>query len=185
MLLLTQTLAAANAKVERLHQDGADLIRTETRINAPRALLLTVLEQPCHVREWMPDLTEVRLLDPDAQLGQRVYMVTKGTLLSQPRDSIGRFQRSGEQPVIIAMQAEPDALPRHPDRVRIPFAEAHWSLFKQEDTTLLHYQQRVAIGGRIPQWLADEYSTRYVARVMESLTKYVATLSSPDCPALH
>ncbi len=182
-MLLAPALTRANDSVQRQPLDGADLIVAEARLAIQADWLLSVLEQPCHVREWMPDLVEIRSLAPDPGPGQRVYMVTRGTLLSQPRDSVGRFVRDPDTPLQITMQAEPDALPPVSGRVRIPYAEARWSLFAEEATTLLHYQQRVAIGGQVPQWLADHYSQRYVARVLDSLKRYVATLSSPDCPA--
>jgi hypothetical protein len=108
-------------------------------------------------------------------------MLTRGNLLASPRDAVSRFVRHGQAPIMIDMTSEPDALPHNPGVIRIPFARARWSLFAAEDTTLVTYQQEVAAGGSIPQWLADQYSLRHVARALESLTSYVASLSTVDC----
>ena len=181
--------------ITRQRQDGPDLINAELTIPASTTLLVTVLETPCHVLRWMPDLTDIRVLNNTPEGSKRVYMQSRGTLFSQPRDSISLFTKTGgtpknhstsaKTPIIITMQAQPDALPEQPGTVRIPFAHARWSLSEREASTLLTYQQEVAAGGNVPQWLADQYSVRFVRNAMESLTKYVATLSSSDCPAIQ
>ena len=181
--------------VTRQRQSVPDLIEAEFTIPASTALLVSVLETPCHVLNWMPDLTDIRILDDAPDGTQRVYMRSRGTLFSQPRDSISLFTKtddavnthaeSSKTPIVITMRAQPDALAEQPDTVRIPFARARWSLSEREASTLLTYQQEVAAGGNVPQWLADQYSVRFVRNAMESLTKYVATLSSSDCPAIQ
>lgn len=173
--------AVSAVEVKRHKQKGPDLVSASTHIAATPTLLLAALEQPCHVIQWMPDLIDVRPLPSDTIPGQRIYMLTRGNLLASPRDAINRFVRHGQAPIIIDMTSEPDALPYNTDIIRIPFARARWSLFAAEDTTLVTYQQEVAAGGNIPQWLADQYSLRHVARALESLTTYVATLSTVDC----
>ena len=170
-------------EITRTDHSGADLVQAQVQLPVTPSRLLPVLEQPCHVRQWMPDLVRIQLLATDGKPGQRVYMVSRGSWLTRPRDSVSRFVRSGSNPIVITMTAEPDALPQRDQYIRIPFARARWSLLRREDTTLLQYQQQVAAGGSIPQWLADQYSVRFVRHAMEALTKYVATLSSADCPA--
>jgi hypothetical protein len=178
-LLISGTANAVDVK--RHKQEGPDVISASTHVAATPALLLAALEQPCHVIQWMPDLIDVRPLPDDAQPGQRIYMLTRGNLFASPRDAINRFIRHGQSPTIIEMRSEPDALPRQSGVIRIPFARARWSIFAAEDTTLVTYQQEVAAGGNVPQWLADQYSLRHVTRALESLTTYVATLSTADC----
>lgn len=167
--------------IKRVKQPGPDQIIASTHIAASTNLLLAALESPCHVLNWMPDLVVIRALAQDEQPGTRVYMLTRGNFIASPRDAISRFTRHGQFPIIIDMMSEPDALPTEAGIVRIPYARARWSLFAAEDTTLVTYQQQVAAGGNIPQWLADQYSLRHVTRALESLTTYVATLSTSEC----
>lgn len=181
LLCLLLSSAASAVEIKRHKQNGPDLISASTHIAATSTLLLAALEQPCHVIHWMPDLIDVRPLPDDAKLGQRIYMRTRGHLFTSPRDAINRFVRHGQSPIMIDMTSEPDALPPQTSVIRIPFARARWSLLTAEDTTIVTYQQEVAAGGNVPQWLADQYSQRHVARALESLTSYVATLSTADC----
>lgn len=184
LCLLSQPLwSMPEILIERNHSEGPDLIRARTRLPVPLERLLLFLEQPCHVRQWMPKLEEIRYLAQDQAPGQLVYIANHGNWLARGRDAVLRFTRTGKNPVQIEVRAEPNHLPHRDGFVRLPFSEAHWSLSEEQATTLLDYRQQVVLGGRVPQWLADRLSQRHVQSTLEALIEYAETIDSGDCPA--
>lgn len=156
-------------------------VDARARIRAPADTVLDALEQPCHVRQWMPDLIEVRILDRPAPQVTRVYMASRTPWPFQPRDAITRFERQAGNPVLITLQGEPDALPPRDGFIRIPASSGEWRLLSEGNQTLVTYRLRVDPGGRIPQWLADSASQRRARAAMEALKNYAESPAVNHC----
>ncbi len=176
LLASVPALASEMAEPERERLDGPDRIHAQMRLPLGAGQLLTLLETPCHVRQWMPDLEEIRILEQPAPGQTLVYMATRTPWPLAPRDAVTLFRRESEDPVTLTMEARPRAMPERSGHVRIPFTEGRWLLRPDHGHTMLGYEQRVDPGGRLPQWAADRAAVDRVATTMENLRDYVETI---------
>ena len=133
------------------------------------------------MRQWMPDLIEVRIIDHPAPGQTLVYMATAAPWPFQPRDAVTRFERHAGNPLTITLQGKPDALPRREGFIRIPASSGQWRLLSEGNQTLVTYRLRVDPGGRIPQWLADSASQRRARAAMEALKEYAESPAANRC----
>lgn len=172
--------------VSRETRNGPDRLHARLTLPVAPATAMNILEQPCHVRRWMPGLTALEVVARPAPGKTLVYMAHAGRWPVMPRDAVTLFERpvpaSDQQDTIeLTMQARPEALPAQPGHVRIPFIEGRWTLRSSANGTRLDYQQRVDPGGRLPQALADRAALRHVGNTMEALKDYVANLADDTC----
>ncbi|MBZ2189773.1 hypothetical protein K8B33_11740 [Alcanivorax sp. JB21] len=175
-----------STRVMRERQSGPDIVRAATRLPLNVNTLLSVLEHPCHVRQWAPDLEELVLLEHhDGH--SLVYMRTRTPWPMRPRDAVTRFSRhqTEDGTVTLTMQGERDAVPAMPGVVRMPFIAGQWQLRPEaEAMTQVDYQQRVSPGGGVPQWLADQAAVRHVRTTLAALEEYVERHTEEnDCSA--
>ena len=184
----------ADTRVTRAQQAGPDMVHATAVLPIRTHDLLAVLEQPCHVRQWMPDLEMLTLL---TQQGEQslVYMRMRAPWPMRSRDAVTRFTRhqADDGTVTLTMQGDSDAIARVPGVVRMPFIAGQWRLIAEEtpeDTpegkplTRVDYQQRVDPGGGVPQWLADRAAVRHVGATLAALEAYVERgPDDSDCEA--
>lgn len=185
-LLTTLALSLSDrvvaVEVERVSRQGPDEIRATVLIKAPVTQVLTLLEQPCHVRQWVPKLRSLTILAWPGENQALVYMATDLGWPMLPRDSVILFTRSEGPPVTLTMQSRPDSLPAVTGYQRIPFSEGSWTLYDEPpDTTRVDYVQRVAPGGRVSQWVSDRIGMTEVAKLLQALQDYAGSSQSTTC----
>ncbi|MFO7704629.1 MAG: START domain-containing protein [Halopseudomonas sp.] len=168
--------------VERVPRQGPDEIRATVLVKAPVTRVLTLLEQPCHLRQWVPKLRSLTILARPVENQALVYMATDLGWPMLPRDSVTLFTRSEGPPVTLTMQSRPDSLPAVTGYQRIPFSEGSWTLHDEPpDTTRVDYVQRVEPGGRVSQWLSDRIGMTEVAELLQALRDYAGSSQSTTC----
>ncbi|WP_178091388.1 START domain-containing protein [Halopseudomonas laoshanensis] len=187
-LLLLTTLALSLSgrvlavEVERVSRDGPDEIRATVSVAAPVTRVLTLLEQPCHLLQWVPKVRSLTVLARPGENLTLVYMATDLGWPMQLRDSVTLFTRSEGPPVTLTMQSRPDSVPAVDGYQRIPFSEGSWTLYaEQADTTRVEYVQRVEPGGQVSQWLSDRVGVTEVAELLQALRDYAAGSRSITC----
>lgn len=169
-------------EVERVSRDGPDELRATVLVAAPEARVLTLLEKPCHLLEWVPKLRSLTILAKPGENQTLVYMATDLGWPMNLRDSVTLFTRSEGPPVTLTMQSRPDSVPAVDGYQRIPFSEGSWTLYaEQADTTRVDYVQRVEPGGQVSQWLSDRIGMTEVAELLQSLRDYAADSRSNTC----
>lgn len=169
-------------EVERVPRDGPDEIRATVSVAAPVTRVLTLLEQPCHLLQWVPKVRSLTVLARPGENLTLVYMATDLGWPMQLRDSVTLFTRDEGPPVTLTMQSRPDSVPAVDGYQRIPFSEGSWTLYaEQADTTRVEYVQRVEPGGQVSQWLSDRIGMTEVAELLQALSDYAADSRSNTC----
>ena len=169
-------------EVERVSRQGPDEIRATVLVAAPVTRVLTLLEQPCHLLQWVPKLRSLTILARPAENQTLVYMATDLGWPMHPRDSVTLFTRSEGPPLTLAMQSRPDSMPAITGYQRIPFSEGSWTLYdEQPDTTRVDYVQRVEPGGQVPQWLSNRIGMTEVAELLQALRDYAGGSQNNTC----
>lgn len=169
-------------EVERLSRDGPDEIRATVVVAAPVTRILTLLEQPCHLLQWVPKLRSLTILARPGENQTLVYMATDLGWPMHPRDSVTLFTRSAGPPITLTMQSRPDSTPVVTGYQRIPFSEGSWTLYaEQPDITRVDYVQRVEPGGQVSQWLSDRIGMTEVAELLQALHDYAVDSQSTIC----
>ncbi|MBQ0742561.1 MAG: hypothetical protein KBT85_04605 [Pseudomonas sp.] len=181
-LMLSLPGRALAVEVERVTRDGPDELRATVLLAAPEARVLALLEQPCHLLEWVPKLRSLTILEKPGENQTLVYMATELGWPMSLRDSVTLFTRSDGPPVTLTMQSRPDSVPAVDGYQRIPFSEGSWTLYaEQADTTRVDYVQRVEPGGQVSQWLSDRIGMAEVADLLQALRDYAAGSQSNTC----
>lgn len=173
-----------SAQVTREQHSGPDTVHATAMLPIGTTALLSVLENPCHVRRWMPDLEELEVLTQhDGH--SLVYMRTRAPWPLRPRDAVTRFTRhiTEDGIVTLTMRGESDAVAPVPGVVRMPFIDGQWQLTPAQSApasapeggtlTRVDYAQRVSPGGGVPQWLADQTAVRHVRATLAALEEYL------------
>lgn len=169
-------------EVERISRDGPDEVRATVSVAAPVARVLTLLEQPCHLLQWVPKLRSLTILARPGEDQTLVYMATELGWPMDLRDSVTLFTRSEGPPVTLTMQSRPDSMPAVNGYQRIPFSEGSWTLYVElPDSTRVDYVQRVAPGGQVSQWLSDRIGMTEVAELLQALRDYAVDSQSNTC----
>lgn len=188
-LVLLTTLAvslpdyAVAVEVGRVFRHGPDEIHATVLVPAPVSRVLTFLEEPCHLRRWLPNLGSLRILARPRENQTLVYMATDFAWPMSPRDSVTLFTRRQGPPITLDMQSRPNALPEMPGYQRIPFSEGSWTLrIELSDATRVDYLQRVEPGGQLPQWLSDRVGMAHVAELLSALRDYASDAGTSGCP---
>lgn len=191
LLLCLGTSVQASGPVTRTVMPGPDQFELQAVLPVERAALLPLLEQPCHVRQWMPAVETLTILERPSATRTLVYMARQAPWPLQGRDAVTLFERHPGNPVVLTMQGRPKAWPEQPGHVRVPFTEGSWSLQALPGTnrTRVVYRQRVNPGGGIPQWLADRLAPGQMEAALAALENYVRDPQRTDCtaaqPAAH
>lgn len=168
--------------VERISRPGPDEIRATVLVAAPVVRVLTLLEQPCHLLQWVPKLRSLTILARPGENQALVYMATDLGWPMHPRDSVTLFTRSAGPPVTLTMQSRPYSMPAVTGYQRIPFSEGIWTLHDEPpDTTRVDYVQRVEPGGRVSQWVSDRVGMTEVAELLQALRDYAGSSQSDTC----
>lgn len=190
-VLLVSLLASFGAWAQAAHpvtrtaMPGPDQFELRAELPVALAELLPLLEQPCHVRQWMPGVDTLTILERPSPTRTLVYMARSAPWPLSGRDAVTLFERHSGDPVVLTMKGKPDAWPEQPDHVRVPFTEGSWSLQAQPEMgrTRVVYRQRVNPGGGIPQWLADRLAPGQMEAALAALENYVRDPQRTDCPA--
>ncbi|MZR63107.1 START domain-containing protein [Alcanivorax sp. DP30] len=182
MLLWLPALVAAEGVV-RTPLPGPDRFELQTALPIPLRQLLPILETPCHVRQWMPGIETLTILDRPSATQTLVYMARKAPWPLSGRDAVTLFERHPGDPLVLTMSGQPDAWPDQPGHVRVPYTEGSWTLTAQGNTTHVIYRQQVDPGGGIPQWLADRLAPGQMEAALTALESYVRDPHRKDCAA--
>lgn len=182
VLLLMPLWAGANG-VTRMALPGPDRFELTAELPISLRALLPVLEQPCHVRQWMPGIETLRILERQSDTRTLVYMARKAPWPLSGRDAVTLFERHAGDPVVLTMSGQPDAWPDQPGHVRVPYTEGSWTLYAKGPTTRVVYRQQVDPGGGIPQWLADRLAPGQMEAALAALEAYVRDPHRTDCAA--
>ena len=182
MLLWLPSLVAAESVV-RTSLPGPDRFELQTALPIPRSQLLPILEAPCHVRQWMPGIETLSILDRPTATQTLVYMARKAPWPLSGRDAVTLFERHPGEPLVLTMSGQPEAWPEQPGHVRVPYTEGSWTLHDEGSTTRVVYQQQVDPGGGIPQWLADRLAPGQMEAALTALESYVRDPHRKDCTA--
>ena len=183
ILLLWLASMAGAAEVMRTPLPGPDRFALEAELPVPLHQLLPILEAPCHVRQWMPGIKTLTILDRPSATQTLVYMARKAPWPLSGRDAVTLFERHPGDPLVLSMSGQPDAWPDQPGLVRVPYTEGSWTLHDEGNTTRVVYQQQVAPGGGIPQWLADRLAPGQMEAALAALEAYVRDPQRTDCTA--
>ncbi|WP_272963282.1 START domain-containing protein [Alcanivorax jadensis] len=177
--------AQAADPVTRTAMPGPDQFELRAVLPVSLDALLPVLEQPCHVRQWMPGVETLTILKRPSATQTLVYMARQAPWPLSGRDAVTLFERHPGEPVVLTMQGEPEAWPRQPGHVRVPFTEGSWTLQTEpgNGSTRVVYRQRVNPGGGIPQWLADRFAPGHMEAALAALENYVRNPQRTNCTA--
>ena len=126
--------AQAAGPVTRTAMPGPDQFELRAVLPVDRTVLLPLLEQPCHVRQWMPAVETLTILERPSSTQTLVHMARSAPWPLSGRDAVTLFERHPGDPVVLTMQGKPDAWPEQPGYVRVPFTEGSWSLQVQPET---------------------------------------------------
>ncbi|WP_290536956.1 START domain-containing protein [Alcanivorax sp.] len=184
-LLLGLGLIARADTVSRTSMPGPDCFELQAELPIPLDVLLPILEVPCHVRQWMPGLEALTVLDRPSDTQTLIYMARRAPWPLSGRDAVILFERHPGNPVKLTMSGRPDAWPEQPGHVRVTYTEGSWTLRPQDHNggTRVVYRQRVDPGGGIPQWLADRLAPGQMEAALVALEAYVRNPQRSDCSA--
>lgn len=173
---------AVAVEVERVPRQGPDEIRATVLIPAPMTEVLAALEEPCHLRRWLPNLGSLIILARPRENQTLVYMATDLPWPMPPRDSITLFTRHEGPPITLDMESRPNAMPEVAGYQRIPFSEGSWTLRTElSGATRVDYLQRVEPGGKMPQWLSDRVGMAHTAELLSALRDYAVGTDASSC----
>ncbi|TSJ68518.1 hypothetical protein FPC41_13400 [Marinobacter vulgaris] len=173
---------AVAVEVERVPRQGPDEIHATVLVPAPVKQVLAVLEEPCHLRRWVPKLASLKILARPRENQTLVYMATDPAWPMFPRDNVILFTRHEGPPITLDMQSRPNAMPEMAGYQRIPFSEGSWTLRTElSDATRVDYLQRVEPGGQMPQWLSDHIGMAHVAELLSALQNYAGGTDTGNC----
>ena len=151
--------------------------RAETRVPVAVDAVLALLSDAPSFPYWFSDCVENRVL---AQLsaGERiVYVVTDAPFPVSDRDSIIRTRVAHDavtHAVTVTMLGQPDYVPLHAGRVRVPKLEGLWTLTPISATeTQVKFELRADTGGSVPAFLAERQVTSGPFATMRRLRKWV------------
>lgn len=185
-LLLIPLLVPAGAaagNVTRVTLPGPDRFELQAELPIQRGELLPILETPCHVRQWMPGIETLTILERPSATQTLVYMARRAPWPLSGRDAVTLFERHPGDPLVLTMTGIPDAWPDQPGHVRVPYTEGSWTLYARGGSTRVIYRQQVDPGGGIPQWLADRLAPGQMEAALAALEHYVRDLQRTDCTA--
>lgn len=172
--------------VKRVPRQGPDEIHATVLVLAPVRQVLAVLEEPCHLRRWVPKLGSLKILAKPRENQTLVYMTTDPAWPMSPRDSVTLFTRHEGPPITLDMQSRPNAVPEMDGYQRIPFSEGSWTLHTElSGVTRVDYLQRVEPGGQMPQWLSDRMGTSHAAELLSALQNYADGTDTSSCNGDH
>lgn len=182
VLLLLPLLSVAD-RVSRTALPGPDRFELEAELPIPLTQLVPILEQPCHVLQWMPGIETLKILERPSKTQTLVYMARKAPWPLSGRDAVTLFERHPGDPLVLTMSGNPAAYPDQPGHVRVPYTEGSWTLHGQGSSTRVLYRQQVDPGGGIPQWLADRLAPGQMEAALAALETYVRDPHRTDCTA--
>ena len=166
---------AVAVEVERIPRQGPDEIRATVLVAAPVRQVLAFLEEPCHLRQWVPDLGSLTILARPQENQTLVYLATDPAWPMSPRDSVTLFTRHEGPPITLNMQSRPNAVPEMAGYQRIPFSNGSWTLRSElSGATRVDYIQRIEPGGHMPQWLSDRTGMTRAAELLSALQNYAS-----------
>ena len=173
---------AVAVEVERVPRQGPDEIHATVLVQAPVRQVLAFLEEPSHLRQWVPDLGSLMILARPQENQTLVYLATNPAWPMFPRDSVTLFTRHEGPPITLDMQSRPNAVPEMAGYQRIPFSEGSWTLRTElSGATRVDYVQRVEPGGQMPQWLSDRIGMTRAAELLSALQNYAGGTDTSSC----
>lgn len=173
---------AVAVEVERVARQGPDEIHATVLVSASVKQVLTVLEDPCHLRRWVPKLESLKILARPQENQTLVYMATDPAWPMSPRDSVTLFTRHQGPPITLEMQSRPNTVPEKAGYHRIPFSEGRWTLRSElSGTTRVDYVQRIEPGGQMPQWLSDRMGVSHATELLNALKNYAGGTDTGSC----
>tara|TARA_R110001583_G_C5658373_1_gene409405 strand:+ start:535 stop:1191 length:657 start_codon:yes stop_codon:yes gene_type:complete len=173
---------AVAVEVERVSRQGPDEIHATVLIPAPVRQVLEVLEEPCHLRRWVPKLGSLKILARPRENQTLVYVATDRAWPMSPRDSVTLFTRHQGPPITLDMESRPNAVPEMAGYQRIPFSKGSWTLRTElSGATRVDYLQRVEPGGQMPQWWSDRLGITHAAEVLSALQNYAGGTDTSSC----
>lgn len=177
---------AVAVEVKRVPRQGPDEIHATVLILAPVRQVLAVLEEPCHLRRWVPKLGSLKILERPRENQTLVYMATVPAWPASPRDSVTLFTRHEGPPITLDMQSRPNAVAEMAGYQRIPFSEGSWTLRTElSGATRVDYIQRIEPGGQMPQWLSDRIGMARAAELLSAMQNYAGGTDTSNCSRDH
>ena len=141
--------------------EGSDFkeFRCTTTMDAALTALVAVYQDVDAYAEWMPNTSEVRMLEVQGDTAHVHYLVNPAPWPVADRDAVYRFrysQASSSKMVTIEMDGLPDLIPEESGRVRIPRAGGFYRFTPMGDGRVrVVFQLQVEPGGNIPAWLVN------------------------------
>ncbi len=164
--LLVCTSAAAEELGWRLRKDSEGIkvytrkvegspvleFRAETTLDVSRDKVVAFYEQIERYKEWFSDCTGARLLETKSPNEALIYFTMDMPWPVADRDSAYRRVKTEEGgDIVFRLSEAPDAYPRQPDFVRIPYLKVEWHFRELPDgRTWVSFQQHCDTGGHIP-----------------------------------
>lgn len=134
---LRETDPAVPVSVYLRERPGAvPAFRATTVIEAPLSALAAVLLDAGHTRDWVYRARSAELLHSDGPTRGVTLVITGMPFPLADREALVAWEMTQDAQtlaVTLAGHSAPDALPPHPDRVRMPAFESRWTLTPRPD----------------------------------------------------
>ncbi|MGF1531803.1 MAG: START domain-containing protein [Puniceicoccaceae bacterium] len=149
--------------------------RATTILQVGHRALAEFLIDPNHYSTWMPDTSEVRILETDPERSV-AYFVSNTPWPAKDRDGVYESTLQtlddAEASILINIRALPDRLPPVKGKVRIPSAEGFWLLRPiSPSSTKVTYQFHCEPGASLPSWIVNQQTTTIPKETFINLRK--------------
>ena len=134
-------------------------VKTTVSINAPLSDIQTILDDVSNRSEWVPFLTESRILHDFSPTEKLEYSVFYGPWPADDRDFVYRItlDHKDDHKVIYSMISEPSSLmPEQENKVRAQLIESYYTLTALDDkTTQVELIFHADPKGYVPIWIVN------------------------------
>ncbi|WP_321323187.1 START domain-containing protein [Thiomicrorhabdus sp.] len=157
---LEPTDEASPVKVWTQSVEGSSFkeFKGQVNINAPVNKILNVIRDTDNLPKWYYNTKQAKQLKKLSDSQALSYTVTKTPWPVTDRDSVTLSTQSSldNGGYLIDLQAQPNAYPKQPDKIRVPKMQGFWKLEPvAKNKTSVTLQIAAEPGGEIPSWLAN------------------------------
>ncbi len=154
--------------------DGSPILefKSEMTVDTPQDKVVHFYEQVNRYPEWFYQCSAARVLEEKPGGEQIIYYAMHMPWPVSNRDSVYKRTRStgpgGD--VIVKLSAEPDAYPKQPGKVRVPYLKTEWH-FKPlpAGRTEIAFQQHCDSGGHLPAALVNSLSVNMPFKTFQKM----------------